>query len=198
MEKSVEEGGALESHSDASEYGIGFWIDQATELKRAADACWALDTTVVDQVKESEYQGLAKSILQQAAEVNTDLKWLYGNLAAFAIQYLSIGILIDRNNQRFIRQAPGNSIVSLAEECGVELNATQKNFLSQIENAFKWNEKYPKWSVALSRDEFVSLKVKQVTDQTISPHDKKELDQVYNTLRKLALDTAPDSPFAGS
>jgi hypothetical protein len=182
----------LGKNADTEDFGIGFWIDEANELKKAADACWALDRTVLDQAVEGEYQGLAKSILQQAADVNTDLKWLYGNLAAFAIQYLSIGILIDKNKKRFLHEVPGNRIVELAEECGVALNSVQKTFLTHIENAFKWNEKYPQWNVTLNREELVSLKVKQVADKAIKHEEKKELDKLYDTLRELALGQLPN------
>lgn len=178
----------MDENVTPTDYGIAFWIDQAGELKKAADACWALDRTVVDHAMEGEYQGVAKSILEQAADVNTDLKWLYGNLAAFAIQYLSIGILIDRNQKRFLHEVPGNRIIELAEECGITLNPTQKSFLNHIENAFKWDESRPKWNVTLSHDELESLKVKQVVEKTVRHKEKKELDNLYDTLRRLALE----------
>ena len=183
----------MEDTTELPYYSIRFWIAQAKELKKAADACWELDRSVIDHASEGEYQGLAKSLLEQAADVNTDLKWLYGNLTAFAIQYLSIGILIDRNQKRFLHEIPGNRIVELAEECGVTLNNVQKVFLGQIENAFKWNAKYPKWNVTLSRDELLSLKVKQVPEKSIKTEEKKELDKLYETLRKLALDKTIDT-----
>ncbi|MGD8570528.1 MAG: hypothetical protein PVJ39_20740 [Gammaproteobacteria bacterium] len=182
----------MDENADTVEYGLGFWIDQARELKKAADACWALDRTVLDRAVEGEYEGLAKSVLQQAMDVNTDLKWLYGNLTAFAIQYLSIGILIDKNKKRFLHEVPGNRIVELAEECGIALNPVQKTFLTHIENAFKWNEKHPQWNVTLNREELVSLKVKQVADKVIKHEEKQELDELYNRLRTLALGQLPD------
>lgn len=182
----------MDENPGTDDYGISFWIDQASELKKAADACWALDRTVLDQAVEGEYQGLAKSILQQSVDINTDLKWLYGNLAAFAIQYLSIGILIDKNKKRFMNEVPGSRIVELAEECGVPITRTQKTFLTHIENAFKWNEKYPQWNVTLNREELMSLKVKQVVDKSIKQEEKKELDNLYDTLRELALEKLPD------
>ncbi|MCI0506113.1 MAG: hypothetical protein L0Z73_08360 [Gammaproteobacteria bacterium] len=167
---------------------IEFWIDQAKELKKAADYCWTLEKTVEYESAEGEFQGAARSILKDAADVDTELKWLYGNLMAFAIQYLSIGILINRDPKRFLHEVPGNRIVELAEECGVTLSQIQKAFLRQIENTFEWDRKFPHWNVSLTRNELYNLKIKHVAEKTIKIEEKKELEELFKKLRSLALD----------
>lgn len=167
---------------------IEFWIDQAKELKKAADYCWTLEKTVEYETVEGEFHGLARSILKDATDIDSELKWLYGNLMAFAIQYLSIGILIHNNPRRFFHEVPGNRIVQLAEECGVTLNQVQKTFLRQVENAFEWDRKFPHWNVSLTRNELYNLKVKHVSEKTIKTEEKKQLEELFKTLRKLALD----------
>ncbi|MDX1812775.1 MAG: hypothetical protein R3240_12540, partial [Gammaproteobacteria bacterium] len=87
----------LAENRDLQPSSIEFWIDQAKELKRAADYCWTLEKTVEHESVEGEFHGLARSLLKDAADIDSELKWLYGNLMAFAIQYVSIGILIHKN-----------------------------------------------------------------------------------------------------
>jgi hypothetical protein len=178
----------LTENSELQASSIEFWIDQAKELKKAADHCWTLEKSVEYETIEGEFHGLARSILKGAADIDSELKWLYGNLMAFAIQYLSIGILIHNNPKRFLREVPGNRIVALAEECGVTLNQIQKTFLKQVENAFEWDRKFPHWNVSLTRNELYNLKVKHVTEKTIKNEEKKALEELFGTLRKLALD----------
>ncbi|WP_455202677.1 hypothetical protein, partial [Kaarinaea lacus] len=131
---------------------IEFWLEQAKELKSAADFCWTLDATVQYESVEAKLQGLATSLLEASEDVDAELKWLYGNLMAFAIQYLAIGILIHKSPQRFLHEYPGNRIIKLVEECGIVLNSIQKTFLKQVENTFQWGEKFPQWNVSVSRD----------------------------------------------
>lgn len=167
---------------------IEFWIDQANELKKAADYCWTLEKTVEHESVEGEIHGLARSILNDAADIDSELKWLYGQLMAFAIQYLSIGILIHKNPYRFLNDAPGNRIVALTEECGVTLNQLQKAYLRQVENAFEWDRKFPRWNVPLTRNELINLKVKHVAEKTIRSEERKALEALFNTLSTLAVD----------
>ncbi|WP_455222232.1 hypothetical protein [Kaarinaea lacus] len=179
---------ALDEKRELQPSSIEFWIDQAKELKKAADYCWTLEKTVEYESVEGEFHGLARSILKDAADIDSELKWLYGNLMAFAIQYLSIGILIHKNPKRFLKDVPGNRIVALTEECGVPLNQVQKGFLRQVENAFEWDQKFPHWNVSLSRNELYNLKVKHVAEKTIRNEEKQALEELFNTLRKIALD----------
>ncbi|WP_455208887.1 hypothetical protein [Kaarinaea lacus] len=178
----------MNENTELQPSSIEFWIDQAKELKKAADYCWTLEKTVEYESVEGEFQGLARSILKDASDVNTELKWLYGNLMAFAIQYLSIGILINRNPKRFLKDVPGNRIVELAEECGVALSHIQKTFLRHIENTYEWDRKFQHWNVPLTRNELYNLKVKQLTEKTIKKEEKIELEALYTALGKLALE----------
>lgn len=178
----------LVDNKEAQPSKIEFWLAEAKELKKAADHCWSLEKTVEYESVAGEFQGAARSILKDAADVDTELKWLYGNLMAFAIQYLSIGILINRNPKRFLDEVPGNRIIELAEECGVSLNPVQKSFLRQIENTFEWDRQFPHWNVSLTRNELYNLNVKHLAAKTIKSAEKKALDELFITLRNLALD----------
>lgn len=168
---------------------IEFWLEQAKELKKAADFCWALDKSVQYETVEAKLQGLATSLLEASDDVDAELKWLYGNLMAFAIQYLSIGILIQKNPQRFLQEYPGNRIIELAEECGVVLSSIQKTFLKQVENTFQWGEKFPQWNVPIARDQLNGFSAKHASGRVITQEEKKALDELFTRLRNLAVDT---------
>ena len=168
---------------------IDFWIEQAKELKKAADFCWTLDKTVQYETVEAKLQGLATSLLEASDNVDAELKWLYGNLMAFAIQYLAIGILIHKNSQRFLHEYPGNRIIALVEECGLVLNTIQKTFLKQVENTFQWGEKFPQWNVSISRDQLNGFKAKHSSGRVITAEEKKALEDLFASLRNLAVDS---------
>ncbi len=177
------------AEENVSASGVDFWLEQAEELKSFADSCWSPETLPENTTAEAKLQGLMTAMLESSPNTESELKWLYGNLMAFAIQYLSIGILIRRNPQRFLNQVPGNRIVELAEECGVEINHLQKRFLKQIENTFKWGEKFPKWNVPLTRDQLVDLAGWHTKDHIVSLEEKKSLDKLFEKLKKLAQNT---------
>ena len=168
---------------------IEFWLEQAKELKKAADFCWTLDKSVQYETVEAKLQGLATSLLEASDDVDAELKWLYGNLMAFAIQYLSIGILIHKNPQRFLQEYPGNRIIELAEECGVVLSSIQKTFLKQVEDTFQWGEKFPQWNVPIARDQLNGFTAKHASGRVITQKEKKALDELFTSLRNLAVDT---------
>ena len=172
---------------------IEFWLEQAKELKTAADFCWTLDKTVKYETVEAKLQGLATSLLEASDDVDAELKWLYGNLMAFAIQYLSIGILVHKNPQRFLNEYPGNRIIGLAEECGIVLNSLQKAFLRQIENTFQWGEKFPQWNVSIARDQLQGFNAKHSAGRVISQDEKKALDELFTSLQNLAADSLTTS-----
>ena len=168
---------------------IEFWLEQAKELKKAADICWNLDETVKYETVQAKLQGLATSLLEASGDVDAELKWLYGNLMAFAIQYLSIGILIHKNPQRFLREYPGNRIVELVEECGVVLNSIQASFLKQVENTFQWSQKFPQWNVSIARDRLAGFKAKHTSGRVVTQEEKAGLDELFTSLRNLAVDS---------
>ena len=172
---------------------IEFWLEQAKELKKAADFCWTLDKTVQYETVEAKLQGLATSLLEASDDVDAELKWLYGNLMAFAIQYLAIGILIHRNSQRFLQEYPGNRIIQLVEECGMVLTSIQKTYLKQVENTFQWGEKFPQWNVAIARDQLNGFKAKHSAGREITQEEKKALEELFTGLRNLALDSVAAS-----
>ncbi|MEJ2180164.1 MAG: hypothetical protein P8Y28_06915 [Gammaproteobacteria bacterium] len=168
---------------------IEFWLEQAKELKKAADICWTLDETVKYETVQAKLQGLATSLLEASGDVDAELKWLYGNLMAFAIQYLSIGILIHKNPQRFLREYPGNRIIELVEECGVVLNSIQVTFLKQVENTFQWSQKFPQWNVSIARDQLAGFKAKHTSGREVTQEEKTALDELFTSLRNLAVDS---------
>ena len=176
---------AIESELQASD--IAFWLKKAKEIKTLADLCWNLDETVEQQLIEASVQGIAKDLVQTTVGIDADLKWLYGSLMAFAVQYICIGILIQRDPKRFLHETPGYRIIELAEECGVVLNKIQKDFLKQVENAFKWGQQNPKWNIDLSHEELRSLKSKQYSERLISVEEKQGLEDLFSTLKDLAL-----------
>lgn len=168
---------------------IEFWLEQAKELKKAADICWTLDETVEYETVQAKLQGLATSLLEASGDVDAELKWLYGNLMAFAIQYLSIGILIHKNPQRFLKEYPGNRIVELVEECGVVLNSIQVTFLKQVENTFQWSQKFPQWNVSIARDQLAGFNAKHTPERVVTQEEKAALDELFTSLRNLAVDS---------
>ena len=172
---------------------IEFWLEQAKELKKAADICWTLDETVEYETVQAKLQGLATSLLEASGDVDAELKWLYGNLMAFAIQYLSIGILIHKNPQRFLKEYPGNRIVELVEECGVVLNSIQVTFLKQVENTFQWRQKFPQWNVSIARDQLAGFNAKHTPERVVTQEEKAALDELFTSLRNLAVDSLTSS-----
>ena len=172
---------------------IEFWLEQAKELKKAADICWTLDETVEYETVQAKLQGLATSLLEASGDVDAELKWLYGNLMAFAIQYLSIGILIHKNPQRFLKEYPGNRIVELVEECGVVLNSIQVTFLKQVENTFQWSQKFPQWNVSIARDQLAGFNAKHTPERVVTQEEKAALDELFTSLRNLAVDSLTSS-----
>ena len=135
----------------------------------------------------------ATLLCEASDNVDAELKWLYGNLMAFAIQYLSIGILIHKNSQRFLHEYPGNRIIALVEECGIVLSTLQKTFLKQVENTFQWGEKFPQWNVSISRDQLSSFKAKHSAGRVITAEEKKALEDLFTSLRNLAVDSVAAS-----
>jgi len=166
---------------------IAFWLKKAAEIKKVADLCWNLDETVEHRMQDAELEGIARSLVETSLGLDADLKWLYGNLMAFAIQYVCIGILIERNPQRFLKEVPGYRIIELAEECGIELNKIQMTVLKQVESAFKWGQQKSQWHVELTREQMLALKDKHHAEQLIKPEDKQELEKLFSTLRKMAI-----------
>ena len=176
---------------DQQPSSILFWLQKANEIRQVADLCWNLDESVEQQLLEAELQGIAKELVATTLEIDADLKWVYGSLMAFAIQYICIGILIQRDPKRFLHEPPGYRIVELAEECGMTLSEVQKGYLIQVENAFKWSEKSPQWHVSLSHDQMRALKNKRHTQRLIELEEKQGLEELFSSLKKLALSKLP-------
>lgn len=173
--------------TEQSTTNIGFWIQEAEELKKAADSCWELENTIHSELLQGERYEVDKNLLNDTRSMEDNMNRLSGNLSAFSIQYLAIGILINRNPQRFLTQAPGAHIRELVEECGVDMSETQKKFLSQVDDTLGWMEKFPQWKVSLPKDEIYKLKGKVREEKTITSAEKEELDKLYLELRSLAL-----------
>ena len=147
----------LMTSEEFSASSIEFWLEQARELKSFAESCWSSQDIPYHNSAKLKLQGLATSMLDSSQELESELKWLYGNLMASAIQYLSIGVLIRKNPQRFQSQVPGNRILELTQECGIDVTPLQKNLLQHVENTFKWGEKFPQWNVPLTKDQLRAL-----------------------------------------
>lgn len=183
----------MDNLTEESATNIDFWIKEAGELKKAADSCWNLEITIHSELLQGERYEIDKELLKKTGNMEVDMNRLAGSLSAFAIQYLAIGILINRNPQRFLQESPGTHIRELVEECGIDMNDTQRKFLSQVDDTFTWMEKFPQWKVSLPREEIYELKSKLREEKTLTPEEKAELDNLYFELESLAINERDES-----
>ena len=166
---------------------IEFWLQKAHELKNVADLCWAVDTDVKRRSEEARGLGVPEALLQEANHTEREINWLYSNLAAFAVHYLAIGILIKRNPQRFLKDMPGHKITETLEECGIELTPIQRTILRRVESAFRWSGKHRQWDLALTAEEVLTLKSKYAAKEEVTLNEKSELDTLFLALKKIAI-----------
>jgi hypothetical protein len=116
-----------------------------------------------------------------------ELNLLYRYLISLAIQYLAIGMLIDRDTQYFLQQPPGHKIVALLDACKVEVTHQQRQLLQGIEHAYDWAERYPVGELANGHDELRQLTHQLSAKDCLSVDDKAALEQLYAELRTAAL-----------
>lgn len=175
-----------EPQGEHSLANIEFWLEEAHLLKEAAELGWNSDMGASGRVKLM-YSQLNKHVLHHATEdLGVELNLLYRYLISLAIQYLAIGILIDRDPLSFLHKQPGHQIVSLVEACEIEPSAQQRKLLLDIENAYDWADRYPVGELARGRDELRQLTHKISEMDSLSNDEKVTLDELYDTLRTAA------------
>ena len=165
---------------------IDYWVAEAHKLKQAADLCWNADLNLKQNADNARLFGLDHALIEAADDAESELNWLYPNLIAFAIQHLAIGILLNRNPQHIIDEAPRFQIVKAVQDCGITIEAELREIISNVENAFRWSEKSPQWSVRLSAEQVQTLKRKKAYFNAITEKQKKGLDSLFGQLDKLA------------
>lgn len=122
---------------------MAFWLGEARALKEIADLSWEADHGVAERVRLL-YPPLYDRVVRHATEeLGMELDLLYRYLISLAIQHLAIGLLIDRDPQRFLKKPPGHKIIALVEACDITPSEQQKRMLQHTENALNWADRYP-------------------------------------------------------
>lgn len=165
---------------------LDYWFSEAHKLKHAADLCWQADEDIAQSAEKAQLFGIDQTLLKAAYDAESELSWLYPNLIAFAIQHLAIGILIKRKPQLFIKDATHFQIVKVVQDCGVKIESEIADILYDVENAFKWSEMSPRWSVDLSPEQIRSLQHKTSHYAKISSQKKRQLDALFDELDAMA------------
>lgn len=181
-----------EKHKDPSHdpTRIDYWVAEARKLKHAADLCWEADLSLKHDTENARRYGLDQALIDAADDAELELNWLYPNLASFAIQHLAIGILLHRDPQSIIRESARFHITNAVEQCGVVIEPEVKELITNVENAFRWSDQSPQWSVRLTAQQLQTLKRQKAHLQEISMPQKKALDSLYRQLDKLAAEEA--------
>jgi hypothetical protein len=165
---------------------IDYWVAEAHKLKQAADLCWEADSNLKQNSESARLLGLDHVLIDAADDAESELNWLYPNLIAFAIQHLAIGILLKRDPQHIIDEAPRFQIINAVRDCGVSIEAELKNIISNVENAFRWSEKSPQWGVRLTADQVQLLKRKKAYFNAITEKQKMAFDGLFKQLDSIA------------
>lgn len=165
---------------------LDYWFSEAHKLKHAADLCWQADEDIVQSAEKAQLFGIDHTLIKAAYDAESELSWLYPNLIAFAIQHLAIGILIKRNPKLFIQDASHFQIVKVVQDCGVKIKSEVAEILYDVENAFKWSEMSPRWSVNLSSEQIRTLQHNTSHYAKITSQKKQQLDELFDELDVMA------------
>lgn len=177
---------------------IEYWVAEAHKLKKAADLCWEADLSLQHDTESARVFGLDQALIEAADDAELELNWLYPNLVIFAIQHLAIGILLKLDPKRIIRQASRFHISSAIADCGVKIDPGLSDFIDNVENAFRWSEQSPQWSVRLSANQLQSLKRRKAHIDEISETQKQALDDLFSRLDEMAArEMAKQAPSGG-
>lgn len=170
------------AQNDASPASIEFWLEEARLLKETAEQSWKANRGVVEQVKLIYGPHQDRALRDTTNELGVELNLLYRYLVSLAIQYLAIGMLIDRDAAYFLQLPPGHKIVALLDACRVVPTPQQRALLQGIENAYDWAERYPVGGLAGGHDELRQLTHQLSAKDCLSTEEKAALDQLYVTL----------------
>jgi hypothetical protein len=179
-------GNTTEQQDEYTPDSIQFWLKEARLLQETAEQSWSANRSVVDPGKLIYGLQQNHALHQTTDELGIELNLLYRYLISLAIQYLAIGMLIDRDTQYFLHQPPGHKIVALLDACQVEATHQQRQLLQGIENAYDWAERYPVGELAGGHDELRQLTHQLSAKDSLSVDDKVALDQLYASLREAA------------
>lgn len=171
-----------ESSNEHSPASIVFWLSEARLLKETAQLSWDADLNMMQRAKLI-YSPQHDRVLRHATEeLGMELNLLYRYLISLAIQYLAIGLLLDRDPHYFLQHQPGHKIVSLLQASGEELSAQQLELLSGIESAYDWAERYPFGELGDSHDELRQLTHQLSQMDCLTQEEKLALDGLYEQL----------------
>ena len=175
---------ASQDSSDLLEQ-VAFWLREAKEFKRIADLYWKADEGFQHLIDEGKAHGVVNTLIQESVQTEADLNWLYNNLAAFSVYYLSLAILVIRNPKRFSKDAPNQRLVELVEECGIIPTTIQRNFLMRIENWFSVYKNKPRREIPL-RPHDLKLMKSYFTQDSVTLEQKRAIDNLFENLLKIA------------
>ncbi len=174
---------------------IEYWVTEAHKLKQAADLCWEADLNLKQNAESARIFGLDHTLVEAADDAESELNWLYPNLIAFSIQHLAIGILLKRDPQHIIDEAPRFQIINAVRDCGVTIETDLVDIISNVENAFRWSEKSPQWGVRLSADQVQMLKRKKAYFNALTEKQKKAFDELFKQLDIIAAQEMGDKAY---
>jgi hypothetical protein len=166
---------------------ITFWLQEARQLMMAAERCWKADESFQKQIREGRAQLLDSRHLQMRIDAEVELNWLYNILASLALYYIAIGILIHRDQQRFLNESPQENIIALLEECGVEPDTRQRHFLQRVETALSLSEQKQSWTIALDPQQMQIMNQKFAQQEGVTTEDKQSVDALFARLIAVAL-----------
>ena len=175
-----------EKGGEASPDNIAFWLDEARLLKQSAELSWNSDAGLPQQAKLIYSPQQNRVVNHAIEELGVELNLLYRYLISLAIQYLAIGLLIERDSNYFLSEPPGHRIVALLQACDFPLSSQQLKLLKGIEGAYEWGERYPTGDLGNGHDELRLLSHRISKMDCLSPEEKAVLDALYAELEQRA------------
>jgi hypothetical protein len=166
---------------------LAFWLTEARELMQAAERCWKADETFRQKIAEGRMKLIDNAHLQMRIDAEVELNWLYNILASLSVYYMAIGILVNRDQERFLAEPPEQRIVELVGECGIELDPSQRRFLQRVETALSLSVKEGPWNIAMNPQQLKIMKQKFAQEDTVTETDKRAMDALFAKLISMAL-----------
>jgi hypothetical protein len=177
----------MEQEGEYTPDKIEFWLEEARLLEETAALSWSADMSTHDQEKLL-YSPLHDQLLSHATEeLGVELNLLYLYLISLAIQYLAIGILIDRDPHYFMHHQPGHRVLKLVEACDVVPTPLQRRLLKELENAYDWAERYPLSTQGEGHEALRRMTQGLSEMACLNSDEKGALDGLYAALRREAI-----------
>lgn len=175
-----------ESDGEVSPGSIAFWLGEARLMKETAELSWNSEINLLQRAKLIYSPQHNRVVRHTIEELGTELNLLYRYLISLAIQYLAIGLLVDRNPQHFLVEQPGHHIVALLQDIDIKLSPQQLELLTEIENAYEWGDRYPFGKLGDGHDELRPLTHQLSQMDVLTLEEKGVLDALYEKLIRLA------------